>query len=1558
MKQKFILAFLTMLICMGGMGVGAQNNERLSFGVISDIHFDNRVGEGAMVKVPKALKNLTSHKALDALAVVGDLADSGAASQYEMLTSVFSDKANFTNPVGTFLFMMGNHDNFDANGKSNFQEGLKSFNGGEPYPLHSYRVIKGYPFITISMSAGGSNDVSNSSTGKAAYPDDVVNQLDAWLAQASNECRGKPIFVFTHIPPRWSVYGSWSEYETGSSWSMSVLNPVLNKYPQAVVFAGHSHYPLGDPRSIHQGTNPESAHQNYFTVINTASTTYSEINPGAVSAGIHPEGYAYVTEGMIVSELENGDIDICRYDTYRNLEIGAEKHWVLKAPFDGSKFEYADIRDANDNPNNVALRDGMPAPVFSKSAAITLDVSDFDAVATFPQATDNDCVFRYRVRVSKDGLVVTEKYIFSQFYLNTDKPKSLSYTIQNLVSNATYNVEVVAFDSYDNASTPLTATFKAPTIDESKIPDADGQWKFEDKNDLLKVEKGDMSLVPCLVGNKSISTAESVTEANITSVDGPTASNKAIVVPKSSALKAVRVNKEATQNYTIMMDIKVADANSYNGLIQTNASNSNDADLFYAKNKIGMNAMGGYFGEIKNNTWYRVVMVNRDGKVTVYVDGENLINTGGDLRWELDPWGFYLFCDEDGEMVDTEVAEIAYWERGLSENQIRSLSGLDPINNDQDPYITVKTSSVKILDGLDFSIKIDANTSFTFDLPDWIEAVDVTPFAGEKAYTFRAKSMDASGRREGTITVKSNSLESQDIQVTQIFLGKDIPEALGVWTFDNRSDLLHGEGTAVLEGAFNTSEGPQKRQNLEITGLKASEGGGPTESNGAIFVPKNAYLWLTTNASTEVLSDYTVMFDIKLADLNGYKALFQNDITNKDDAGLFFKNNQVGLGATLGYHGNLQAGQWYRLLYVVKDGRAILYLDGEKLGEAGNANAKWPINKEALLFADDSNGDEEGPLDVAEIRFWDLPLSDAQAKRLGDVYKDADEYFVVQTPSVRLINENEFTISVKSNVPVYFELPEWIEAVDDQFVEGEKAYKFRTKDMDEPGRREDVIGVYSDYFSPEAVNVFQILMGADVPESSGWWTFDDSSDLMAGTGTATIQAAFKTEEGPATTNNPEEAGITPIEGPLEGNGAVTMPVEAYLMLSTNQDVPEMKDYTIMMDIKPGDLTGYHALFQTNPLNTTDGSFFTKGNSIGLNNFDLGYHGIMEEGKWHRVVFVVKEGYAYSYLDGKKVGQSSKPGGSLWTLLPKALFFADNNDEDGYNEVAELRFWDVPLTDAHVQQLGGVAQNWEDEPIEDPVSVWTFDDASDLLAGTGEAELKAAVKGESGPEETDIETAGLVSVNGPKNGNGAITVPIDTYLQMAHNQDGDQETFTIMMDIRPKSLAGYNALFQSDVDNANDADLFLNKTRLGINTGGLGYGGTVVEGKWHRIVFVVDECNITTYIDGEKVGSSSSPSAEKWTLRDVAYFFADEDGEEGAVDIAELRYWDVALSGVHVNQLGAVEYARADVNRDGVVDSAAIVAVIKEMPDGDMKADVNGDTVIDSADIVAVIKEMK
>ena len=1504
MSKRSTSMFLAMLIALVGMNAWGQESERLTFGVISDIHFDNGVGEGAMVKVPKALKNLTSQAQFDALAIVGDLADAGRADQYELLTSVFNDKANFAKPIGDLLFMMGNHDHANGNGIANYQEGLKAFNGGELYPLDQYKVIKGYPFITISMRSSASSDTSNEANGTGAYPADVVQQLDAWLQQATTECPGKPIFVFTHVPPRWTVYGSWPEYESGNAWGMKVLNPVLNKYPQAVVFAGHSHYPVGDPRSIHQGANPQSPRQNYYTVINTGSTTYSEVNPGVVAPGIHPEKYAYVTEGLVVSELENGDIEIRRYDTYRNQEIGAQNRWVLKAPFDGSQFQYADIRDRDDNPNNVKLRDGLPAPAFTKSAEIKVEVSPFDATALIPQATDNDCVFRYRIRVSRGGLVLSEKYIFSQFYLNSDSPNPISYYIPSLTSDTDYEVEVVAYDSYDNTSTALKATFHTPVADETNmVPTPDGQWKFEDAANLMKPNVGSMTMQPCIVGNKSVSVVETLEEAGITAVEGPSADNKAILVPKNAALKVLRTKQEITGTYTLLMDIKVDNAAPYDGLLQTNMYNNNDGDLFIYQNKIGMNAMGGYFGEIKNETWHRVVMVYQGGRAYVYVDGEKLIDCAGNARWELDPF-FFLFCDEDGEMNDTEVAEVTYWEKGFTENQVRSLSGLDPIEEGEEPYLTVQTPAVNITEDLEFSIKVDANVFFTFDLPEWIEPIDVTPFKGTKNYTFRAQPMEYSGRREAIIAVTGEGVDKQEVEVKQVYMGDDIPDALGVWTFDDESDLMDGGSSdALLRGAFKGSEGPEQTTDLAAAGIVPAAG--PTDENHAISIPANAYLWLTPNADQEVVTDYTIMYDIKPANLMGYKALFQYDVTNQADAGLFIKNNQIGRGGAgtmIGYVGELQPDKWHRLLLVVKQSRAILYLDGEFIGESAQPQDFWTITKEALLFAD--NDGEEGPLDVAEIRFWDLPLSATHAKRLGDVYKDVEEYFTVQTTPITLIDKTDFSITVNSNVPFTFDMPEWIEPVDVEIVEGEKAYTFRVQEMAEAGRRTGTIKVEAEYYPVQEVQITQIKMGDEVPEAIGYWTFDDPDHLMDGTGIATLRPAYKGETGPVVTDDPEEAGIIPVYGPTEENGAVSMPVEAYLKLYTNLGRTEINDYSILMDVKVESLAGYSALYQTNPSNNMDGSFFIKNGQIGLNNSGLGYHGSMEASKWHRIMLVVKDCYAYAYLDGERVGQSTTAN-NIWKMTSEALFFADNNDEDNYKEIAEVGFWDVPLTDEHVKQLGTVKQEWEDEPLTDPISKWTFDDTSNLLAGTGVSVLQAAVKGANGPEVTDdLAAAGIVAIPGPTSTNGAITVPIDTYLRLAHNLNGSQKFYTVMMDIRPKSLTGYNALFQTGADNNEDSDLCLKNTQIGINLSGLGYGGALELGKWHRIVFTVFENCLSAYVDGKMAVTTFTPNA-RWELHDVAYFFADDDGEEGVIDIAELSFWDVALTAKNVQELGVV-----------------------------------------------------
>ena len=465
MKTRWLVTAMMLTTMMAsatadheGSPAGTRQEDPLVFAVISDLHVGHADGVGCQVKVQQALRHLTGRSKLDALVVVGDLTEDGKASQYKELVQFFGNKRNILHPVDNYLFMMGNHDNYDSNGQANYQNGLKMFNGYKSYPLHQYVLIKGYPFITISDLGTASNDIYNWNNGTTSYPATSVNTLKRYLEQAVHDAPGKPIFVFTHVPPRWTCFSTWVEYEN-EAWAMEVLNPVLNQYPQAVVFGGHSHYPLGDPRSIHQGVDPNSERNNYYTVINTSTTSYSEIYPGAVDAGIHPENNEYVTEGMIVVEQPNGDIEIRRYDTFRDVEIDPEHRWVLKAPFDGSQFQYADIRDADDNPNMLDLRDGLPAPAFNDGAQLTLFPGAYDVKVTFPQATDNECVFRYNVRILQNGEVAESAFVFSQFYLTTDMPALLSYTISNLRPATPYTIEVVAYDSYDNQSEALTASF-------------------------------------------------------------------------------------------------------------------------------------------------------------------------------------------------------------------------------------------------------------------------------------------------------------------------------------------------------------------------------------------------------------------------------------------------------------------------------------------------------------------------------------------------------------------------------------------------------------------------------------------------------------------------------------------------------------------------------------------------------------------------------------------------------------------------------------------------------------------------------------------------------------------------------------------------------------------------------------------------------------------------------------------------------------------------------------------------------------------------------------------
>lgn len=327
------------------------------FAVVSDIHIG---AENSEAKVSNALRNLFSHEQdYDALFICGDLTDGGAASQYDALKALFRNKTIV--PTNTpVYFMMGNHDNYgDANAKMYLELGQ---------PLHQYIDIKGYPFITIS-TRGTAN------SGNSNHDEEAYSFLSDKLTDAAAKYPGKPIFVFLHIPPQGTVYGS-------NDWGNPRLNEILSDYPQVVAFSGHTHYPVGDPRSIHQGK---------YTVINDGSIKYSEIMEGEVTGTCWPARYEQVNEGVVVNVDEKSNINVERWSVAQNERILPD--WNILAPHDGSQFTYAG-------------RTGGEAPQFGPDAQVTVVNTADSCTVSFGQATDDDVVRNYLIEIVQDTKVV------------------------------------------------------------------------------------------------------------------------------------------------------------------------------------------------------------------------------------------------------------------------------------------------------------------------------------------------------------------------------------------------------------------------------------------------------------------------------------------------------------------------------------------------------------------------------------------------------------------------------------------------------------------------------------------------------------------------------------------------------------------------------------------------------------------------------------------------------------------------------------------------------------------------------------------------------------------------------------------------------------------------------------------------------------------------------------------------------------------------------------------------------------------------------------------------
>jgi hypothetical protein len=130
-------------------------------------------------------------------------------------------------------------------------------------------------------------------------------------------------------------------------------------------------------------------------------------------------------------------------------------------------------------------------------------------------------------------------------------------------------------------------------------------------------------------------------------------------------------------------------------------------------------------------------------------------------------------------------------------------------------------------------------------------------------------------------------------------------------------------------------------------------------------------------------------------------------------------------------------------------------------------------------------------------------------------------------------------------------------------------------------------------------------------------------------------------------------------------------------------------------------------------------------------------------------------------------------------------------------------------------------------------------------------------------------------------------------------------YTLGYDIKFVNASGYASLFQTDVSNTSDGDLFRN------GSGGLGisskYAGSLQSDTWYRLMFTFDLANKTLnkYVNGSLAGTQtlSAGTDGRWSLNPTFLILTDNDGETNAGELSSFSFEDRALSASEVAAYG-------------------------------------------------------
>lgn len=387
------------------------SNDSFRVAVISDTQLppteqDLNNNDTYLQNFKKALTVIKNNN-VDMILFAGDIGDLGTRFAFQTYADAIDEVFGENKPI--IQTIMGNHDYWNKNALTAINH-IKAFEEITEESPWTHYVVNGYHFIGASP-----NDGSMTSAYRI-----TSKWLDKELEKASAESDGKPIFVITHNQPENTSYGS-------EDWGDTTIDSVLSKYPNVISFSGHVHYSLLDERSIWQGG---------YTVINTQSLSYTELEPGKENGTIPPN--EDVTPMGYIMDFSEDKIEIHRIN-FANGSMGYEEKkdmlWSFSLPYENDGRYSFDARRAKNE-----------APVVSDTAG-TVSANNFYVTLSFAAAEDDDFVHSYKVVIDDKET----KYFFSDFYNGIDNMKdTVSLELEN--DGGTHNYKIYAVDSWGEES--------------------------------------------------------------------------------------------------------------------------------------------------------------------------------------------------------------------------------------------------------------------------------------------------------------------------------------------------------------------------------------------------------------------------------------------------------------------------------------------------------------------------------------------------------------------------------------------------------------------------------------------------------------------------------------------------------------------------------------------------------------------------------------------------------------------------------------------------------------------------------------------------------------------------------------------------------------------------------------------------------------------------------------------------------------------------------------------------------------------------------------------------